>query len=199
MSSQLETEPLHQTFMSQYPQEVAHICDSYSAEEILRVLRTVSGFQAAQILTAMTPSVATEVLRVMSDEMAQKVLPKARHSMIAVLLQRLSEEERDSILRKLPESVSSELKAYIEYPEESVGMLMDPTVFALAQDLTVEEAIAQLRARAPRDIHEVYIIDRNQILVGVILLRDLFLAPTGERVDTLMRRDLPRDSSCGKP
>ena len=191
MSPQLHTEPLHHAYLSQYPQEVAHICDSYSAEEILRVLQTVSGFQAAQILTALTPSVGTEVILAMSDEMVQKVLPQGRYSLIAGLLQRLTEEQRDSILKKLPDSVSVEMKAYFEYPEESVGMMMDPNVFALVQDLTVEEAISQVRARAPRDIHEVYIIDRNQILVGVILLRDLFLAPPEDRLDSLMRRDLP--------
>lgn len=191
MSPQLETEPLHHAFILQYPQEVARICDSYSAEEILQVLQSVSGFQSAQILTAMTPSIATEVIRAMSDEMIQKIIPQARHSLIAALLQRLSEEERNSILRKLPESVSLEMKAYLEYPEESVGMLMDPNVFALAQDLTVDEAIGQVRARAPRDIHEVYIIDRNQILVGVILLRDLFLAPSDDRLGSLMRREMP--------
>ena len=139
----------------------------------------------------MTPSVATEVIRAMSDEMVRHILPQARHSLMATLLKRLSEDERKSILGKLPKSVSLEMEAYFEFPEESVGMLMDPKVFALAQDLTVDEAIGQIRARAPRDIHEVYVIDRNQILVGIIPLRDLFLAPSDDRLDSLMRRDLP--------
>ncbi|MDX1410515.1 MAG: magnesium transporter [Nitrospirales bacterium] len=191
MSPQLQSEPLHHAFIAQYPHEVARICDLYPVEEILQVLQTVSGYQAAQVLTAMTPSVATEVIRAMSDEMVQQILPQARHSLMASLLKRLSEDERNSILRKLSQSVSLEMEAYFEFPEESVGMLMDPKVFALAQDLTVDEAIGQIRARAPRDIHEVYVIDRNQILVGIIPLRDLLLAPSDDRLDSLMRRDLP--------
>jgi magnesium transporter len=191
MSPQIQSGPLHHAFIAQYPEEVAHICDVHPVEEILQVLKTVSGYQAAAVLTAMTPSVATEVIRAMPEEMIQKILPQAHHSLIVSLLRRLSKEECDFILEKLPESVSLELKSYFEYPEESVGMLMDPNVFALPEDLTVDEAIGQVRTRAPRDIHEVYIIDRNQLLVGVIFLRDLFLAPSDDRLESLMRRDLP--------
>ena len=57
---------------------------------------------------------------------------------------------------------------------------MDPEFFALPQDLNVDEAIYQIRTRAPRDLHEIYIIDRNQVLTGILLLRDLFLAPQHE-------------------
>lgn len=70
-------------------------------------------------------------------------------------------------------------------------MLMDVKFFALPEDLTVEEAIRQVRTHETQHLNEIYIIDRSQILVGVLSLRDLFLAPPKKRLAVLMKRELP--------
>jgi magnesium transporter len=79
----------------------------------------------------------------------------------------------------------------MEYPAESVGSLMDPRVFALPEDLTVEETMTQIRTRAPKDIHDLYVIDRKQMLVGKLSVRDLLLVEPMERLQSVMHRDLP--------
>ena len=91
----------------------------------------------------------------------------------------------------MPSNISDDITPFMAYPEDSVGMLMDVQFFALPDDLTVEEGIRQVRTYGKPDLNEIYIIDRRQTLVGILSLRDLFLAPASQLLESLMKRELP--------
>jgi magnesium transporter len=139
----------------------------------------------------MTPSLAAEILRQMPPDLLQDVVSHISPTLAASLLQRLPEERRAAILEALPNNLSADITPFLEYPEDSVGMLMDVRFFSLPNDVTVEEAIQQVRTYAPSRLNEIYIIDRHQLLVGLISLRDLFLAPPQKKLETFMKRELP--------
>ncbi len=191
MTSITPSSSLHEAFLSQYPEEVAQIFESYPIDEILEVLHGASGRDIAKIISAMTPSVAAEILEAMPTEILKETLSQVEPSVSASLLRRLSEDKRHMALEAVAQTVATEIRAFLEYPEDSVGILMDSQFFALPQDLNVDDAISQIRRRAPRDLHEIYITDRNQTLTGILPLRDLFLAPAQEQLQSLMKRELP--------
>jgi len=191
MTTSLQPDSIHQAFISQYPEEVAYICETHPTEEVLRMFQGLSGQEVAQTLSAMTPSLAAEILQSMPRDMMLHAIPQTRPSLAATLLKRLSEETRRTMLETLPQSVSTEIQAFLEYPEDSVGLLMDSNFFALPQDLCVEEAIGQVRTHASHDLHEIYIIDRAQTLVGILPLRDMFLASPQQTLQSLMKSDMP--------
>ena len=71
---------------------------------------------------------------------------------------------------------SGEVENLLEYPEQTAGRIMNPNVFALAEDMTVGEAITALQSS--RDVEMVfylYIVDARGHLVGVTSLRRLLL------------------------
>lgn len=191
MTTIVQTDDLHKTFVSQFPDEAAHVCESYSPLEFLQVFHDVPGRDTAKILSAMTPSLASEILRQMPPDLLQDVVSHTSPTLVASLLQRLPEDRRTAMLETLPNNLSAEIVPFLEYPEDSVGMLMDVRFFALPEDVTVEEAIQQVRTYAPSRLNEIYIIDRRQLLVGVIPVRDLFLAPPQKKLEIFMKRELP--------
>jgi magnesium transporter len=62
---------------------------------------------------------------------------------------------------------------------------------ALSPDLTVSDAIAQLRREAPNKetIYYSYVIDANRRLLGFVSLKDLILSRPDSRVRDIMHRD----------
>jgi len=191
MTTSVQIDEISKAFISQFPEEAAHACESYPPQEVLQVLRDNPGHDAAKILSAMTPSLAAEIFGTMNLDLLQDVITHSSPTLVASLLQRLPGEQRQEILASLPLALSADIAPFLEYPEDSVGLLMDVKFFALPEDLTVEEAIRQVRMHAPRQLNAIYIIDRQQILVGQLPLRDLFLAPSHKTLGALMNRELP--------
>ena len=191
MTTVSQPELMHQAFIANFPEEAAHVFESYSPQEVMETLATLRHADVAKILSAMTPSLATDILAIMPEPLILMTIPRLSPSLTASLLQRLPSRTRENILASLPQQVSADITPFLEYPEDSVGMLMDVTFFALPEDITVDEAIQQVRSHAPRHLNEIYIIDRRHILVGILALRDLFLAPTRKTLTTFMKRELP--------
>ena len=65
---------------------------------------------------------------------------------------------------------------------------MDPTVLALPEDLSAGEALAAVERHPERARHYVYVVDRDERLVGVVSLRQLLLAHPGAGIRELMER-----------
>ena len=191
MTTLTSPEHMHQAFIAKFPDEAAHVFESYTPEEIIDTLRNLPHKDVAKVLSAMSPSLAADIIGNLSESLLLQAVPHMQPAVIASLLQRLPEQHRERIQTSLPQEVSANITPFMEYPEDSVGILMDVKFFALPEDMTVEEAIQQVRTHAPRHLNEIYIINRRQILVGILPLRDLFLAPPQKTLATLMKRELP--------
>ena len=85
---------------------------------------------------------------------------------------------------------SGEVENLLEYPEQTAGRIMNPHVFALAEDMTVGEAITALQSS--RDVEMVfylYIVDARGHLVGVTSLRRLLLVSPETPLKRIMTAD----------
>ena len=182
---------LNEAFFYKHYQEAARIFEEYPAADILRVLQGTSAKNAANLLSSITPSIAAEVLTIMPTDLLKQVIPHMSPSLAATLFQRLDDDLQRAILFRIPERYSQEIRSYMTYPPESVGSLMDPKFFVLQEEITVRDAMLQLRSRAQKDVHDVYVIDRHQKLVGRVSVRDLLLVDPEERLQSVVVQDLP--------
>lgn len=78
------------------------------------------------------------------------------------------------------------------YEHETTGALMKHGYIALQESCTIKEAIIHLRARAQgkKNIHYIYMINRNQQLTGVLSVRELLAANNKDILANIMKRNL---------
>ena len=185
------THILNEVFFLKHHQEAARILESYPATDILRVLQGTSAKNAANLLSSITPPIAAEAITLMPTDLLKQVIPHLSPSLAAALFQRLDEDLQRAILFRVPDRYAQEIRSYMTYPAESVGSIMDPKFFVLQEDITIREAMVHVRSRAQKDIHDVYVVDRSQKLVGKFSVRDLLLVDPEEKLQAVMIRDLP--------
>lgn len=182
---------LHETFIIDHPGEAGPLLETFEIGEIVRLIESIPPNAIAVLLSSMNPAVAAEALAALPEELGIQVVRKTSPGDAAGLLARLERDRRKAIIRHLARPLAKEIRLFMEYPAESVGSLMDVGVFALPEDLTIEDAVAQVRIRAPKDLHDIYVIDRRRYLVGMFSVRDLLLLNPTERLQSVMRRDVP--------
>jgi magnesium transporter len=78
--------------------------------------------------------------------------------------------------------------ALLAYKEDEAGGLMNPRFARLRPDTTVDVAISYLRKEAPSvvQMYYAYVLDREQHLLGVASLRQIFTADPGKLVQEVM-------------
>ncbi|HSC45715.1 MAG TPA: magnesium transporter [Candidatus Acidoferrum sp.] len=107
-------------------------------------------------------------------DFTDQVLYQARDLEVTVVAERNREGGRPSL-----------------YPEDEAAGLMHPGFVAVTPDISVEEAIGQLRQHAGHIemIYYAYVLDETQRLVGVVSFRELLAAPRAKAVREVMRTD----------
>lgn len=135
------------------------------------------------------PSDGMALLETEADSVIGSVLTQLNPSLAITILAKFSEERQASIARALSDETRAQWNLNQQYPEQSVGRAMEPPVGTLAPDLTVAEAVEQLR-ELDRDHHITYgyVVDAGERLIGVVVIKDLLFAAPDQRLDRIMLR-----------
>lgn len=112
---------------------------------------------------------------------------------IADLVQNLEPDMQQVALDYLDYTTMVEVKALMAYAEDEAGGLMNSRFARLRPEMTVEEAIRYLRAQSKSHIETIYyayVLDRSQVLLGVVSLRELFLENSKKTMQEIMNTEL---------
>lgn len=111
----------------------------------------------------------------------------------ADLLQAADESDRDGLLELLDDSTRKEVVVLLAYAEDEAGGLMSPRFARLRPDMSADEALSYLRRQTRQTLETIYyayVLDSQQVLLGVVSLRELMNAAPDKRVRDLMRTEL---------
>lgn len=168
-----------------YPDDVAGILEPFEPGESARVLGNLPAHTASRILSKLTLHAAAEVLERLQIPHAARIVESLDPNRAAALLARMGGEKTSRILDDLPPGARHDLERLMAHSPDSAGRLMDPKVTTFAPQTTVEEAITRLRGTLPRGISDVFLVDREGHLSGVVRLQDIATAPAGTRLDQI--------------
>jgi magnesium transporter len=145
---------------------------------------------AMETLSELEPQAAAQLLAGRSAEEIAKLIQELPSDDAAALIDHLPEELSATVLELMGRKESGEVENLLEYPEKTAGRIMNPNVFALAEDMTVGESITALQTS--RDVEMVfylYVVDARGHLVGVTSLRRLLLVSPETPLKRIMTAD----------
>ena len=141
-------------------------------------------------LHALPPPEAAERLRSEKDEMAARAVALLNPAEAVDVLSHVPTERRARIIAAAPGGRGEQWGIDLQYPETSVGRLMEPAVAVYGTQTTVKEAIESLRDLVQKAfITYIFVTDAAGKLVGVLAFRELLFARGDQRLDEIMLRD----------
>jgi magnesium transporter len=133
-------------------------------EVLLDEVHSLAPHAVADLLETKAPEEGVFVLEALNPMVAQQVL----HEM--------QEEHRCKLIAAAPIEKARQWMHNRQYPEDSVGWLMEPPVAVFRPTMTVRDTIEALRKLTKRAfITYGYVTDESNKLLGVLVFRDLML------------------------
>lgn len=147
--------------------------------------------QLAADLVQRAPHEAAEILTVQKDEDALAALDLINPLVAQQILRELDDRRRSELLAAAPVEKARQWVRNQEFPEDSVGWLMEPPVAVFRPQMTVRETIEAMRKLTKRAfITYGYVTDEKNKLVGVLVFRDLMLAEPDKKLADVMYTSL---------
>ncbi len=164
-----------------HPADMADHIENLSLEKQVCVLQNLSKEDAAEALAELDESVAVDVLENLDPDTAAQIIAEMSPDDAADVLDELDEEHRDVLLDKLEKEDSEEIRNLLTFDPDSAGGVMNTEIILLEQSITVDEAIIHIRHEMEdkESPYYAYVVDDQDILVGVLSLRDLMLSRPG--------------------
>jgi Mg/Co/Ni transporter MgtE len=121
-------------------------------------------------------------------EKASDIVEEMSPSDAADLLGDLPEEKAEEILGGMEQEKAEDLRELLVHPVETAGGLMTTAYLSLPPEMAVEQAIARLRTEAPNlDIIDyIYVVDEEEVLLGVVSIRDLLTAQSHHHLSEIL-------------
>lgn len=180
--------------------KLVRLAPTLHASEWVDLIHQLDDDEVATLLDLLPDDIAVEILAELDPEAAADLLAKGTPASTAAIIAEMEpddaadvvaemdDDRAAEVLSELPSEDASTLRELLAYPEGSAGALMTPEFVAIAPMLRADQAIEALRAIAAdaEVTNYVYVLDRQDHLLGVLSLRNLVLAQPHEQVQNLM-------------
>ena len=187
------TANLGNLLQKQHPADLAQVFSELPDRDriaVFAVLVERNSRLAMETLSELGSEAAAALLSGRSAEEIAKLVQEMAPDDAAALIDNLPDELSAAVLELMGRKESGEVENLLEYAEQTAGRIMNPNVFALAEDMTVGEAIIALQSS--RDVEMVfylYVVDARRHLVGVTSLRRLLLVSPETPLKRIMTAD----------
>ena len=178
-----------------HPSDIADILEDLAPAEREAVLRTLDEEVAAETLEEVEPRLQKSLVQALDSETAAGIVEEMDPSAAADLLAELPDERSEAILEEMDPEERQEVEELLEFREDSAAGRMTTEYVAVPRTALVADGIRALRGFEgdPETITEIYLIDENEALRGVVALARLVLARPETRLEVLAE---PRFISC---
>jgi magnesium transporter len=176
---------------SLHPADVAELLDVIEEPELKqKIFNFLSPDIASEVLSLVSPLTQTELTEELSHAALGDLVERLDSDDAADLLSALPEEQARAVLEQVPEELSAEMERLLRYPPDTAGGIMQTEHVEVPSGTRVDQAIEIIRRHIDEvpDIHNVFVVDDERHLIGVLPLRKLILARPDDPVEQVMDR-----------
>ncbi len=178
-----------QKVASMHPADLAEIISEVSQKERTAIFGSLDVDTAAEALHELEPHVQADIIDDMAKERASDILEQMPPDEAADVLGDLPEAKAQELINLMEKEEAEDVQELLEHEEDTAGGLMTTEYLSFPPDLTVEEAIKELRLEAPNveTVYYLYMVDDEEHICGVLSLKNLILATPQVKLRDIMK------------
>jgi magnesium transporter len=171
-----------------HPADIAYILEALPPEKRLIVWDLVRAEHDGEILLEVSDSVREFLIEAMDSHELVAAAEQLDADELADLAPDLPHEVIEDVFQSLPVEEREQLRTALSYPEGSVGALMDFDMVTVREDVKLEVVLRYLRLfdELPDHTDQLFVVDREEHLKGVLTLNKLLVNDPDAEVRSLM-------------
>lgn len=172
------------------PADIALILQYLDFEEQKYLFSLIPENIRSEVVLEVTSEVRKKIFLLLTDSEIKKVIEDLETDDAVDLIIELPIELKKKIVSELPEEKRKSLLSLLKYEEDTAGGIMSADFCTAYITETVKKALKKLKQklREGYQIHNIFVIDENEHLVGVVSIYDLLLNSENKRIGKIMKK-----------
>ena len=181
---------LTRSFIESHPIEAVQALERLADDEILIEVEDLGTEQLLCVLDDLSPRRACDLFDRLDRGRQLQLIDKGPPWFTLKIIKPLSSKVRNDLLDTLPRSVRTDIEYLMSFPVDSVAYLVDEAAETLRIDLSVGEAINQLRASPDYKENSIFVVDHESVLIGRVFVKDLALSSDNDPILKYLESDV---------
>lgn len=174
-----------------HPADVAYILEALPLEQRLDVWELVKAERDGEILLEVSDAVRQTLIADMDSDELLAAAEQLDTDELADLAPDLPKDVLQDLLDSLDAQNRARLQSALSYSDDAVGSIMDFDIVTIREDITLEVALRYMRRLGglPDHTDKLFVVDRHDILRGVLPLKRLVVSDLDANVADVMSED----------
>lgn len=168
------------------------IYEELGREKLLIAFRILNKENAGEVFSYFEPEMQEKLISHLTDAELKDVINELYMDDKVDLLEEMPSNVVKRILRNVKKEDRVIINELLKYPEDSAGSIMTTEFVDLKENMTVEEALKQIRkiGLEKETIYYCYVLTAKRTLVGIVDLKKLVIRDKKEKLKDLMETNV---------
>lgn len=133
-----------------------------------------------------------EILNKFPESKQRKIVEDMSSDELADLLGTLDEEQSNKLLGIMPKEDAEDVRQLLTYDPDTAGGIMATEFISINESMCVKETLKYLQEAAPdaETAYYMYVIDNNEMLKGVVSLREIVVSPFDTPISEIINTNI---------
>lgn len=170
--------------------DIAEVLDEVDFDEAIYIIKLLDSEKTSEILTELDEDIREKILENLSAQEIADEVGEMDSDDAADIIGELSVERQNRVISALEDDeLAADIKELLSYDENTAGALMAKELVKVYETWTVAGCMRRIRGQAKEvtRVHSIYVVDKEEKLVGRLSLKDLIIAKSDQKISEIAK------------
>lgn len=165
--------------------DIAEVLEEVDFDEAIYIIKLLDSEKTSEILTELDEDTREKILENLSAKEIADEVGEMDSDDAADIIGELSEERQTRVINALEDKeLAADIRELLSYEENTAGALMAKELVKVYETWTVAGCMRRIRGQAKEvtRVHSIYVVDKEDKLVGRLSLKDLIIAKSDQQI-----------------
>ena len=179
--------------MSMHASDIADLAEIlHSDQQRLYLFNLMEAEMASEAIMELDEVYREHLIEKMEPRRLSQLVDEMDSDDAADFVSEIPEEEKEKVLEHVEDEDVEEVRLLLEHENDTAGGIMALEIISVHDESTVDESIDEIRRKAEEvdDIYNIYVVDRENRLTGIVTMKDLILAAGTRKVSDIVTSNI---------
>nr|WP_231374046.1 magnesium transporter [Aureivirga marina] len=176
-----------------HPADIADIMDELNFEEAIFIFKILDKEKKADVLTELDDDSREKVLNALSSKEIAEEIDDLETDDAADIIAELTDQKKEEVISQIEDTEhAKDIVDLLRYPEDTAGGLMGKELVKVNEDWSMLRCVKEMREQAQEIdvVHTVYVVDKDNVLKGILSLKSMLTTSTKTPVKEIYRSNI---------
>jgi CBS domain-containing protein/sporulation protein YlmC with PRC-barrel domain len=173
-----------------HPADLADIIIDLGTDERDAILKSLDNDTAAKTFQELPLKIRLQIVESIDNEHLYNIVNEMAMDEVVDLISEMHGKKVNYLMNHLPKDKVEQIKSLIGHSHRTAGSIMNTEFVAVKQNSTAGAVLEKIKHEPSEkeSIYYIYVLDDNDVLSGVITLRQLLTTPPEKLITEFMRK-----------